>query len=213
MEQRVLSRLRNYFQVGSEDWTDVTFSGQRIRWTKDPQTGSYIEISQEKAIEEPEEIPVERSKKKDLHCAPATHTKYRSLVGCCKFSKCASMTVFPAIGDVKALKKLTRQLKSQPVRLTGPLRILGFPVPLTGTTRMAFSQRGITVVLAESRERSSGDGMVYGSLIDNELQKDKMGCALNFRGGVVLFHINVVVHVNSFVDCGWTYLVKLHIFT
>ena len=33
MEQRVLSRLRKDFQVGSEDWSDVIFTGQRIRWT------------------------------------------------------------------------------------------------------------------------------------------------------------------------------------
>ena len=34
MEQRVLARLRIDFQVDSEDWNDVTFTGQRIRWTK-----------------------------------------------------------------------------------------------------------------------------------------------------------------------------------
>ena len=27
------------FQVGSEDWNDVTFTGQRIRWVKDSQSG------------------------------------------------------------------------------------------------------------------------------------------------------------------------------
>ena len=37
MEHRVLSRLCKDFQVGSEDWTDVTFTGQRIRWTNDHQ--------------------------------------------------------------------------------------------------------------------------------------------------------------------------------
>ena len=31
MEERVLTRLRKDFQVGSEDWNDVTFTGQRIR--------------------------------------------------------------------------------------------------------------------------------------------------------------------------------------
>ena len=36
MEQRVLARLGKDFQVGSENWNDVTFTGQRIRWTKDP---------------------------------------------------------------------------------------------------------------------------------------------------------------------------------
>ena len=105
------------------------------------QTGPCMEVSQQKAIDELEEIPVERNTKEDLHCTPAVHTRYRSLLGqtnwlqsrtqyqCCyKFSRCASMEV----GDVKALNKLARQLKSQPVKLqywplTGPSRTLGFP--------------------------------------------------------------------------------------
>ena len=37
MEHRVLARLCKDFLVGSEDWSDVTFTGQRIRWIKDPQ--------------------------------------------------------------------------------------------------------------------------------------------------------------------------------
>ena len=37
IEQRVLARLTKDFQIGSEDWIDVTFTGQRIRWIKDPQ--------------------------------------------------------------------------------------------------------------------------------------------------------------------------------
>ena len=57
MEQRVLTRLRKDFQVGSQDWNDVLFTGQRIRWMKDPQSGPSIEVSQEKAIGELEEIP------------------------------------------------------------------------------------------------------------------------------------------------------------
>ena len=52
MEQRVLARLRTDFQVGSDDWKDVTFTGQNHRWTKDPQSGPCIEVSQERAIEE-----------------------------------------------------------------------------------------------------------------------------------------------------------------
>ena len=58
IEQRVLARLGKVFHVGSEDWNDVTFTGQRFRWTKDPQSGLYIDVSQEEAIEELEEIPV-----------------------------------------------------------------------------------------------------------------------------------------------------------
>ena len=33
MEQPV-ARVRKEFLVGSEDWNDVLFTGQRIRWTK-----------------------------------------------------------------------------------------------------------------------------------------------------------------------------------
>ena len=44
MEQRVLTRLRTDFQVGSEDWNNVTFTRQRIRWTQAPETGSYLEV-------------------------------------------------------------------------------------------------------------------------------------------------------------------------
>ena len=37
MEQRILGRLGKDFQVGSEDWNDVLFTRQGIRWMKDPQ--------------------------------------------------------------------------------------------------------------------------------------------------------------------------------
>ena len=79
MEQRVLSRLRKDFQVGSEDWIDVTFTRQRIRWTKDSQSGSCTEVSQQKDIDELKEIP--GNTKEDLHCTPAMHTRYRGLLG------------------------------------------------------------------------------------------------------------------------------------
>ena len=71
MEQRILARLRKDFQVGSEDWNDVIFTRERIRWINDSQTGSYMEVSQQKAIDELKEIPVERNTKEDLHCTLA----------------------------------------------------------------------------------------------------------------------------------------------
>ena len=63
MEQRVLARLREDVQVDSEDWNDGLFTGQRIRWKKDPQSGPSIEVSQEMTIEV-EEIPIEKALKK-----------------------------------------------------------------------------------------------------------------------------------------------------
>ena len=85
------------------------------------------------------------------------------------------MAASPTIGDAKSLNKLARQIKSQPVQLqywplTGPLRILGFPDTSYRNNDDGSSQRGMTVFVAESRERSSRDGMTYGSLIDYESQ-------------------------------------------
>ena len=158
-------------------------------WKKDPQLGPSIEVSQERAIEELEEIPAERNTKEDLHCTPAMHTRYRSLLGqidclqsrtqcCCKFCRCASKAASPTIGDVKALTKLTRQLKSQLVKLqfwplTGPLSIIGFLDASYRNYEDGSTQRGMTVFLAEVRERSSKDVMSCGSLIDCESQKIK----------------------------------------
>ena len=73
MEQRVLTRLSKDFQVGSEDCNDVVFTGQKIRWTRDSTNGPYIEVSEDKAIDELEEIPVERNTKEDLQCTLAMH--------------------------------------------------------------------------------------------------------------------------------------------
>ena len=75
MEQRVLTRLGKDFQVGSQDWNDVTFKRQRIRWMKYPLSGSCMEVSRLKAIDELEEIPVKRNTNEDLHFTPAMHTR------------------------------------------------------------------------------------------------------------------------------------------
>ena len=116
---------------------------------------------------------MERNTKEDLHCTPAVHTRYRSHLGqinwlqsrtqfqCChKCSRCASEAASPTIGDVKALNKLARQLKSQPVKLQfwplrRPLRIFGFPDASNRNDEDGSSQRGV------------------GSVIDFESQKIK----------------------------------------
>ena len=46
IKQRVLARLGKDFHVHSQDWNEVLFTGQRIRWTKDPQSRSCVEVSQ-----------------------------------------------------------------------------------------------------------------------------------------------------------------------
>ena len=143
------------------------FPGQRIRWTQDSPNGSYIEVSQDKTIDELDEIPVERNTKEDLHGTPSMHTMYRSLLGqinwlqsrtqdqCCyTFSRCASMAASPTVGDVKSLNKLAAQIISQPVKLqywqlTRSLRILGFPDASDRNNDDGSSQSGMTVFLAK----------------------------------------------------------------
>ena len=48
---------------GSQSWksSSVAFTGQPIRWTQDSRNGPYIEVGPNKAIDELEEIPVERN--------------------------------------------------------------------------------------------------------------------------------------------------------
>ena len=67
------------------------------------------------------------------------------------------MAASPTVGDVEALNKLARQLKSQPVKLqywplTEPLRILGLPDASYRNIDDGSLQRGMTVFLAESGE-------------------------------------------------------------
>ena len=146
-----------------------------------------LRLGKKKAIEELKEITVERNTKEDLHCTPAMHTRYRSVLEqinwlqsrtqfqCCyTFSRCAWKAASPTIGDVKVLNKQARRLKSHPVKLQF--------WPLTRRLRMiasyqnnenGSSQTGMTMFLAALRERSSKDGMSYGNLTDRESQKKK----------------------------------------
>ena len=153
---------------------------------KDPQLGPSFEVSQERATEELAQIPIEKNIEEDLRCTPTMHAKYRSLLGqinrlqsgtqfqCCyKFSRCASRAASPTIGDVKALHKLARQLKSKPAKLqfwplTGPLRIIGFLDASYRNNEDGSSQRSMTVFLGRIAR-----GMSYGNLLDRESQKIK----------------------------------------
>ena len=107
MEQRVLARLRKDFQVGSEDWNGLSFTGQRTRWTKGSRSGSCIEVSQQKAIDELEKIPVQRNTKEDLYCTNAMHTRYRSFLGQQSRTQLLSVaTSFPEVPQWQLLQQL-----------------------------------------------------------------------------------------------------------
>ena len=175
-------------QTWIEAWNDVAFTGQRIRWTQDPQTGPYIEVSQEKTIEELEEIPVERNTKEDLQRTPAMQTMYTSLLG--QINWLQRKDTVPMLLQVlqvcfngnhannwrcwvsQQIGETDQDTASEASILATnwPLRTLGFLDACYRNNDDGSSQRGMTVFLALSRERSWRDGMTYGSLIDNESQ-------------------------------------------
>ena len=108
-EQRVMSRIRKDFQVGSEDKNDVMFVGQRIRWRHHETSRHYISVDQKLAV---------KQLKDNISCTPAMHTAFRSVLGqlnwlqsrtqvhlCYKFSRCASAAANPTIGDVREINK------------------------------------------------------------------------------------------------------------
>ena len=168
MEHRVLTRLRKTFpslvqKIGMmSPLQDKEFAGHKI-----PKRSCTLKSIKNKATEELDKIPEQRNTKEDLQCTPTMHTMHRSLSGqinwvqsrtqlqCCyKFSGCASKAASPTFGDVEALNKLARQLKSQPVKfqswpVTGPLRILEFPDASYRNNDDGCLQRGIAVFLAE----------------------------------------------------------------
>ena len=76
------------------------------------------------------------------------------------------MAASPTIGDVKALNKLARQLKSQPVKLqfwplTRPLRTIGFPDASYRKNEDGSSQKVMTFFFEELRRRSSRRNVVW----------------------------------------------------
>ena len=108
--------IRNTFQVGSEDLNDVLFVGQRIRWQD-----TCLVVDQEKAIEEIHEIEFDKTLKDDVACDPSLHTEYRSVLGSLnwlqsrtqfqaayRFSRCASASAGPTVGDVRAIVSACR---------------------------------------------------------------------------------------------------------
>ena len=142
----------------------------------------------------------------------------RTQFQCCyKFSRCVSKAASPTIVDVKALNKLARKLKSQPVKLqfrplTRPQRIIGFPDASHRNNEEGSSQRGMAVFLSESRERSTKDGMSYGSLIDYERQKIKR-TVLSTSVAELYSFMKCFGSCQFSEICGWIFLVKLSIST
>jgi hypothetical protein len=61
MKKKVLERIRQDFQVGSEDMDEILYTGERIRWK-----GNSLVADQDKAPEELSEIQFDKSLKDDV---------------------------------------------------------------------------------------------------------------------------------------------------
>ena len=69
-EKEIMGRLRKDFQVGSEDKNDCLSVGQRIQWKQDDKHGWYINVHQNVAIDELQEITFDKHLKDDIPLTP-----------------------------------------------------------------------------------------------------------------------------------------------
>ena len=191
-QRRVYQRLIKEYDIGSEDKNDVEFVGQRVRWVT-PKPGSpgpkepYISVDQHKKIEELAELKFDKSLRQDVVVDSALHTSFRSVLGqinwlqsrtqmqsCYAFSRCASASAGPTIGDCLALNKLVRTIRSQPVELRfftlkGNLRMVGFPDAAYRNNPDQSTQRGAVICLCEPRRSDRSDAR--GCIIEYESHK------------------------------------------
>ena len=80
-EKEIMGRLPKDFQVGSEEKNDCLFAGQRIQWKQDDKHGWYINVHQNVAIGELQEITFDKHLKDDTPLTPQMHTAHRSVLG------------------------------------------------------------------------------------------------------------------------------------
>jgi hypothetical protein len=190
---KLVSKIRSDFQVGSEDKGDVEFTGQRIRWHN-----NALKVDQAKAIESLTEVKLDDKNLPDnTPCTPQLHTEFRSVLGSLnwlqsrtqyasayKFSRSASASAAPTLGDCRALNKIVRTIRANPQvlyfwPLKGKTRLIGYPDASYRNNEDSSSQRGQCVFLAEARKnakvsgesRMSGESSSRGSMVDYESTK------------------------------------------
>eukprot|EP00439_Symbiodinium_sp_Y106_P035936 s1632_g4.t1 len=184
-----LKKIKEHVTVGYEDKSDLTFTGQRVRWVMDAQGNKkYISIDQKLCVSELEEIVIPKHLKDADVCDKALHTSYRSLLGsnwlqsraqfqaCYQFSRLASASASPTVGHCKELNKLCRQIRSEEVEwrvwpVKGSPRILGIPDAACRNNSDKSSQRAMTIFIADERVKNRRD--TRGSLVFFESTKIK----------------------------------------
>jgi hypothetical protein len=123
----VVSALQKDYQIGSAATNYVLVVCQGVRWKKTENNKSFIQVGQERGIEELGEIEFDKKLLDTDFCQQSLHTQYRSVLGqanwlqsrtqykaCYLFSRCASAVANPTIVDVKQLNKLVTSIRSEP---------------------------------------------------------------------------------------------------
>ena len=180
-EKRVLAKIRKDFNaVGSEDKNDIMFVGQQIKWKNHEKFGNYFSCDQKLAVDQLEEIKVEKHMKDYMPCLPSMHTAYGSILGQLnwlqsrtqchiryRFSRCASAAAKPTIADAREINKTVRTLKS----------LVGMPDASYRNNADKSSQREHVLFIAEDRkigrQGHKGEHKVNtrGSVVDYESHK------------------------------------------
>ena len=138
--------------------------------------GTSINVHQNVAIDELQEITFDKCLKDDTPLTPQMRTAYRSVLGQInwlqsrtqfhigyQFSRCASKASSPTIEDVRAINKTVRTIKSLPLSmrfwpLRGKTRIVtvGYPDASYRNNEDKSSQRAHVLFLAEQRALRQG---------------------------------------------------------
>jgi len=139
-----------------------------VRW-KTEDNKSFIQVDQERGIEELGEMDFDKKLRDTDFCQPASIpntivclgrltgcNQGHNIKACYRFSRCASAAASPTIADVKQLNKLVRSIRSEPCVLKywpvkGKLRLIGYPDAAYRNNADNSSQRGQTIFLVEER--------------------------------------------------------------
>jgi hypothetical protein len=181
--QLIIDSIKKEYTIGHQDKNDIEFTGQRVKWHHDAKTNvrKFISIDQDKNIETLAEVEIPKVHADIDKCDPRLHTEFRSGLGslnwlqsrtqfqtCFSFSRLASCASGPTIGELKALNKLTKSVKNQPVRmmiwpLKGTPRIVAYPDAAYRNNSDKSSQRAQVIFFADERNKSvdSRGSMIY----------------------------------------------------
>ena len=138
-EREIMAKIRKAFQVGSEDKNDCVFVGQRTQWKTDEKQGPYINVHQNVAIDELQEITFEKHLKDEVPRNPSMHTAYRSVL-CIGYSREPNFILGTSFLDAHLRRQ--RRPSAMCVPSTRPSRtIKSIPLsmrlwPLEGNTRL-----------------------------------------------------------------------------